>query len=629
MAGPPAPAPAPSAPPYAPLYAYAPRYVPPSSGRSVLSIIWTIAIVLFLVWALLDFAGLLLSPAFVVPGVEGISSGSITNGDLAAGNANWTFVALSAGASGTLMASGGPAGASDRYLDIHLDPGTDNEGMWYQPFRVTGSEPFAGHVSLDVQVVSSGTFEGRLIVAVDNTLIGLNNSNAVAVVWYNTTSVWTRTASFEIAGAMTAPGSYFLKIAFDSLTATAPVDVGLDNIGLSWLTNEAVIVYLPLPDPVLPLPVLIGYTQDKIAFLTYYAVVIVVILGAGAYYLVRERALILRAVRAPLENTGARLRSRSAWIAVGQTWMAVTFAQFAIIAILALLAVPTPSPITQPTTGSVWTLLFDLANAPMYEELVFRALLIGVPMAIASILFRSTSGSKGGRDTLRTAFRYLIGGNLRSTSPRLALLGGWILLFASSTLFGAAHAPSWGSWKIVPAMIAGLGFGYLFLRHGIGAAILAHFVNDYAASLVYENVGGLGLDIATNSLLLALAAVGAGFFAWYVLYAWQHLQDLLSRYGVRLTGRPASAGPGPGGPLLLPPPVPMAAMSNPPPPPITARPPGPPARDLLSLPSGYAPAYRPPPYGYPPVRFQCPWCGWVEARYADGRFTCLRCGRTA
>jgi ribosomal protein S27AE len=37
----------------------------------------------------------------------------------------------------------------------------------------------------------------------------------------------------------------------------------------------------------------------------------------------------------------------------------------------------------------------------------------------------------------------------------------------------------------------------------------------------------------------------------------------------------------------------------------------------------------PPPYGYPPVRFQCPYCGWVEARYESSRFTCTRCGRTA
>ena len=52
-------------------------------------------------------------------------------------------------------------------------------------------------------------------------------------------------------------------------------------------------------------------------------------------------------------------------------------------------------------------------------------------------------------------------------------------------------------------------------------------------------------------------------------------------------------------------------------------------RESGRIPRDYTPTYVPPPYGYPPVRFQCPSCGWVEARYDAGHFTCTRCGRTA
>src|SRR5207247_9114459 len=56
---------------------------------------------------------------------------------------------------------------------------------------------------------------------------------------------------------------------------------------------------------------------------------------------------------------------------------------------------------------------------------------------------------------------------------------------------------------------------------------------------------------------------------------------------------------------------------------------GPPAvavRNASRIPREYTPSYVPPPYGYPPVRFQCPYCAWVEAKYAAGRFACPRCG---
>src|SRR5437870_12297199 len=198
-----------------------------------------------------------------------------------------------------------------------------------------------------------------------------------------------------------------------------------------------------------------------------------------------------------------------------------------------------------------------------------------------------------------------------------------------------------GWWKVLPAMVAGLGFGYLFLRHGIGAAILAHFVNDYAAALSYEGFGGEAFLILLNLLFLGLAIAGAGFFAWYAIVAWRHFRGLIERFWPPTR---AAATPGPAAPYFSAMPQPFATppASVQPPPPGQPPPPtqvwsmtpsaGPPTvavRNPSRIPREYTPSYVPPPYGYPPVRFQCPYCAWVEAKYDAGRFTCTRCGRTA
>src|SRR5437867_1428288 len=66
-----------------PTAAWAYRSPPsPSGGRSVLSILWTLAMVGFLILALTDFAALLWSPTMVVPGIQGIQSGANVNSGL-------------------------------------------------------------------------------------------------------------------------------------------------------------------------------------------------------------------------------------------------------------------------------------------------------------------------------------------------------------------------------------------------------------------------------------------------------------------------------------------------------------------------------------------------------------------
>ncbi|HYS71474.1 MAG TPA: CPBP family intramembrane glutamic endopeptidase [Thermoplasmata archaeon] len=600
----------------------------PSGGRSVLSILWTLAMVGFLILALTDFAALLWSPTMVVPGIQGIQSGENVNSGLDF-DGNWTFDQWGTGSSRAYQSAGGTPGG---YIEMTL-PAAGSRGFWWQAFRVDGSVPFAAIVRLDVQITGP-LMSGRLLVSVDSSLSNPDPLTAIGSENFTAATAWTSTPRFDADGRLPAAGIYYLKVAFIALGSSGPVNVGFDNIHLGWTTDAGVFVYVPLPTPIV-----VYRSQDKAVFLAYYGLVVLAILVAGGYYAYADRKLTWDAIRAPLQSIGARLRSRSAWLAIAQVWMAVTFFQIAFILFLELAGISPTSPI-KITTANAWVFLFELANAGVYEELAFRVLLIGLPMALGSVVLRLLEINRGGAGHgpgsagrhVAGSLRYLLGGTLRADSPRETLVAAWAFLIASSAIFGLAHAPGWGWWKVIPAMAAGLGFGYLFLRHGIGAAMLAHFVNDYVDSLYFEGVGGEATLLLTELLVLGLAVAGAGFFAWYALHATKRFQELVRKFGPPVQAPPAAPVP----PYL--PPVPPPSEFPPPSTPSLAWPPAATStvaapvatvRDPARIPREYTPTYVPPPYGYPPVRFQCPNCAWVEARYDAGRFTCTRCGRTA
>ena len=618
-------------------WGYPPRPAP-SSVRPVLTILWTLAIVAFLIFAVTDFAGLAVSPTLIIPGIQGIQSGQTVNGDLNF-DLNWTPNSWGGGSALSYENTGGNPGG---YLRTTLF-GSGARGFWMQAFRVDGSTPFTGAVRLDVEI-SGGLTLGYLFVSVDSSPSDPDPNTAIAEVRFTGPMSWTITDRFFLDARLTDPGLYYLKIAFVANVTSGPVDVGFDNIRLSWATAAAVVLYVPIPAPY---PLLVS--RDKTLFLAYYGLIVAALFAIGAFHAIRERREFWNAVRAPIDAIGTRLRARSAWIAVGQVWMAVTFFQVAVIFLLSLADIETTTPISI-DSRNVWVLLFELANAGVYEEIAFRLLLIGVPMALGSAVLRIMEVNRGASGRLpgsagryiAGAWRYLVGGAIRHDSPKEAHVAAWAFLFASSAIFGLAHLPGWGWWKVAPSMVAGLGFGYLFLRHGIGAAILAHFVNDYILALSLEGVGGPALEAIISLMFLGLAIAGAGFLAWYAIDGWRHLIRLIAQF--RPPTRAPSTRPPPV-PYVSPPPTSYAAPIPPPAatpsssapsripegwsPGPAVGPPAAPFRDSGRIPRDYTPTYVAPPYGFPPVRFQCPSCGWVEARYDAGRFTCTRCGRAA
>src|SRR5437899_2522427 len=494
-----------------PTAAWAYRAPPsPSGGRSILSVLWTLALVGFIAFAITDFAALAYSPAFVVPGIQGIQSGGTVNSALDF-NGNWTPNAWGTGSSLSYQSTGGNTGG---YLQMGL-PSSGARGYWMQSFQVGGSVPYTGVVRLDVEI-SSGLTSGWLFISVIGPLTGLppdpDPNTAVGAVHFSGPSAWTTTPKFYADANLGDPGMYFLQVAFVANATSGPVNVGFDNIRLLWKTDAAVFLFYPTPTPQTDHFLV---TQDKNVLTAYYGFLAGAIVLAAGYHLIRERKVAWDSFKAPLEAIGKRLKSRSAWIAIAQVWMAVTCFQIIVYYLVVLAGFNPTSPINITNTNA-WVWLFGFANAGVYEELTFRLLLIGVPMALGSLIVRITEVRRGASGTepgstvrhIAGAWRYVLGGVLRNDSPKEALAVGWALLFASSAIFGLAHAPMWSA----------------------------------------------------------------------------------------------------------PPPNPIAAVAVP---------------NRGRIPRDYTPSYVPPPYGYPPVRFQCPYCAWVEARYDSGRFTCTRCGRTA
>ncbi len=139
---------------------------------------------------------------------------------------------------------------------------------------------------------------------------------------------------------------------------------------------------------------------------------------------------------------------------------------------------------------ALWVILYTLARAAVWEELVIRVAFLGVPMLIYGVM--------KGRKKL---WRYLWGGF--DFKERFVV----VPILISSLLFAVAHLGSWDYYKLIPTFIAGLAFGYLFTKDGLHSAILLHFAWDYL-SVPGEVFDIPNYDVYISIVILFWMAVG-------------------------------------------------------------------------------------------------------------------------
>ena len=110
-----------------------------------------------------------------------------------------------------------------------------------------------------------------------------------------------------------------------------------------------------------------------------------------------------------------------------------------------------------------------------------------------------------------------------------------VLIVISSLIFALAHASSWDYYKVLPTIIAGFAFGYLFVKKGVHTSIILHFAIDYTGILM-ESVSG-GAQIAVGAVfvvsMLILFLIGGIMTYKYARRAFIYLSELYDLYWLR------------------------------------------------------------------------------------------------
>ena len=164
-----------------------------------------------------------------------------------------------------------------------------------------------------------------------------------------------------------------------------------------------------------------------------------------------------------------------------------------------------------PDIGSepIWAQMYSSASATVWEELISRVLLIGVPLLWIDLIFRR-------RSLLKTR-KYFLGGANRFGTVEVGLV-----LF-SAAMFAAGHVWNWDIYKVIPTTIGGLCFGYLFLKIGLHASIIFHVCFNF---LSFPMLFSSPFQSALVDLMILFVWMPAGviFFVYYLLRIKKFLQ---------------------------------------------------------------------------------------------------------
>ncbi len=152
-----------------------------------------------------------------------------------------------------------------------------------------------------------------------------------------------------------------------------------------------------------------------------------------------------------------------------------------------------------------------LTYAPLAEEFGFRLTLIGV----ISSLFRLPHG--GFKSALYTLWRP--SASLNTKSSQIKVLLNSLIIF-SALIFGLAHVFYGGGWelgKVLPAFVAGLCLGWLYVKWGFHAAVLLHLLFNYFFGTFDYFAELAGSTLLADAVSITLYLFGAVVLVWLVL----------------------------------------------------------------------------------------------------------------
>ncbi len=163
-------------------------------------------------------------------------------------------------------------------------------------------------------------------------------------------------------------------------------------------------------------------------------------------------------------------------------------------------------------SGDPYELLVSFSLAPLIEEVGFRFFLIGVPLFVVLLLTRSDTGRM-----LRALWRPSSAWEGSGSEEPSSMSAGslkllvYFLIVLSSVLFGLAHYLSGAGWdigKVSEAALDGVALAYLYVRYGLHASIIFHWVVDFAANgFAFYGQAAYGVSWTANSVYTLVPTV--------------------------------------------------------------------------------------------------------------------------
>lgn len=258
--------------------------------------------------------------------------------------------------------------------------------------------------------------------------------------------------------------------------------------------------YLFISVPFPPFLVVLPFVLTGWSLFGFYLFIALAIILSNLYLFKSSITEALKQLNAAAKKLRApMMESKNALIMLAQLFLAVYSFNWIYFQVLDLASVPTRTP--DFSSLSNWALIYNLTSATVYEEIISRTLLIGIPLFFIHALIRRIKKSK---------WNYLLGGGFEVNKITI------ILILFSSITFGLAHAPGWDYWKVIPTFISGFALGYLFIRKGIFAAILLHFsINFLTIPLRLVNYSPFVVWIYFF-IILFFIAIGVIYFGYYL-----------------------------------------------------------------------------------------------------------------
>ncbi len=277
--------------------------------------------------------------------------------------------------------------------------------------------------------------------------------------------------------------------------------------------------YLFITVPYPPYLVVMPFILTGTALLGFYIFIGLAIIFSNLYLFKSSMVDAVNQIKnAFLKLNGPLIDSKNTFIMLAQLFMAVLAFSIIYNYFLAWNQIPTHTP--DFAALSTWTLIYNLTSAAVFEEIISRILLIGVPLLIIHLLRKNVQKNK---------HNYILGGGFELNKLTI------ILIVFSSVTFGLAHAPGWDYWKVVPSLVSGLALGYLFVKKGIYASIILHFTINFLSIPLRMLDYPLGPTILFSFLILFWILIGAVYCGYYFIKIIDHFRFKRPAHRVDMT----------------------------------------------------------------------------------------------